>query len=95
MVTAVVLIDVKRGMVNQAAQALVQLDGVAEVYSVGGQYDLVAILRARDNEALADLVTSTMPQVEALEKTTTLFALRAHSQYDLERMFGVGMTDGE
>jgi len=95
MVTAVVLIDAKRGMVNAAAQALVALDGVAEVYSVAGHVDLVAILRATDNEALADLVTGPMLEIDGIEKTTTLFALRAQSRYDLERMFAIGMDEPE
>ncbi len=95
MVTAVVLIDAERGKVNEAAQGLVELDGVAEVYSVAGQYDVVAIIRARNNEALADLVTGPMLSIEGIAKTTTLFALRTHSRYDLERMFSLGMDEPE
>ena len=45
MVTAVVLINVQRGLVNETAQRLLEVDGVAEVYSVKGEYDLVALLR--------------------------------------------------
>ena len=57
MVNSVVLLKVGRGLINEVAQELAELDGVAEVYSVGGRYDLVAILRVRDNESLAALVT--------------------------------------
>ncbi len=57
MVNSVVLLKVGRGLVNDVAQQLAALNRVAEVYSVGGRYDLVAILRVRDNDALAALVT--------------------------------------
>lgn len=93
MVTAIVLINARRDMVNETAEALTRLDGVAEVYSVAGPYDLVAIIRARDNEEMADLVTGHMLRLEGIEKTTTLVAFRAYSRYDLERMFSIGLEE--
>jgi DNA-binding Lrp family transcriptional regulator len=91
MVNSVVLLKVGRGLVNDVAQQLAELNGVAEVYSVGGRYDLVAILRVRDNEALAALVTEHMLKVDGITETETLIAFRAFSRHDLEAMFSVGM----
>jgi DNA-binding Lrp family transcriptional regulator len=90
MVTAIVLINTKHGHINSVAEALVEMDGVSEVYSVGGRYDLVAVIRVRTNEQMADLVTNTMLKLPNIEKTETLIAFKAYSQLDLERMFAVG-----
>jgi len=91
MVNSIVLLRVGRGLINLVAQELAELNGVAEVYSVGGQYDLVAILRVADNEALADLVTEHMLKVEGITYSETLIAFRAFSRHDLESMFSLGM----
>lgn len=91
MVNSIVLLRVGRGLINQVAQELAGLNGVAEVYSVGGQYDLVAILRVADNEALAGLVTEHMLKVEGITYSETLIAFRAFSRHDLESMFSIGM----
>jgi len=93
MVTAIVLINAERDMVNETAQALVELDGVSEVYSVAGAYDLVAIIRVRENERLADLVTNEMLRVEGIEQTMTLIAFKTYSRHDLERMFSIGLEE--
>ena len=58
MVTAIVLINVEHGHVNDVAEQLVEMPGIAEVYSVGGRFDLVAIVRVVDNDGMADLVTN-------------------------------------
>jgi len=94
MATAIILVNVKRDAVNETAQALTDMDGVSEVYSVAGEWDLVAIIRARDTEQMAELVTGRLLKLDAIEKTTTLVAFRAYSQHDLERMFSVGFEEG-
>ena len=91
MVNSVVLLKVGRGLINDVAQQLAALNGVAEVYSVGGQYDLVAILRVRDNETLAELDTEHMLTLEGITYSETLIAFRAFSRHDLESMFSLGM----
>jgi len=93
MVTAFVLIDAERDKVNETAQQLVELDGVAEVYSVAGPHDLVAIVRVDTNDALASVVTGSMLKLEGIADTTTLIAFRTYSDYDLERMFSIGMDE--
>ena len=90
MVTAIVLINTKHGHINSVAEALVEMEGVSEVYSVGGRYDLVAVIRVRSNELMSDLVTNSMLQLPNIEKTETLIAFKAYSQHDLERMFAIG-----
>lgn len=90
MVTAIVLINVDHGHIQDVADGLIALDGVAEVYSVGGRYDLVAIIRTRANEEMADLVTGHMLKIPHINNTETLLAFRAYSDYDLERMFAIG-----
>ncbi|MFW5858073.1 MAG: Lrp/AsnC family transcriptional regulator [Planctomycetota bacterium] len=93
MVTAIVLLKVDRRRVNDVADALADLDAVSEAYSVTGRYDLVAIVRVRDNEGLADLVTRQLLPIEGILDSETLFAFRVHSRHDLEAMFNIGMDE--
>ena len=90
-VNAIVLINVARGHVNDMAQHLVTLEGVTEVFSVAGRYDLVAILRSHSNERIAELVTRHIMDLEHITHTEALMAFQAFSKYDLERMFSLGL----
>lgn len=87
MVTAFVLIDVERGRVGDVAEALAAIDGVAEVHSVAGRHDLVAIVRVPTNEAMAELITSGVLSVDGIASTETLPAFRAYSRHDLAQLF--------
>ncbi len=91
MVSAIVLFTVERGMINEIAEKLAAMEGVSEVYSVGGRYDLVAIIRVPDNESMAELVTSHMLLVDGITDSETLIAFRVFSRHDLESMFSIGM----
>ena len=90
MVTAIVLIVAKRDRIPETTQALLELPGVCEVYSIAGNWDIAAIIRVNENDQLADLITRKMLKLEGIEKTTTLIALEVFSKYDLERMFSIG-----
>jgi len=90
MVTAVVLLQVERAAVEQVAAALADLEGISEVYSVGGRYDLVAIIRVAQNEQLADLVTRQIRAIEGIRETETMIAFQTYSRHDLEAMFAIG-----
>ncbi len=90
MVTAFILINAERDAIAGAAQEILNIDGIAEVYSVAGEYDLVAVARVRQNEQLARLVTEDMIGVKGLTKTTTLIAFQQYSNYDLDRIFSIG-----
>jgi len=91
MVTAMVLMEVERDRVNEVAEELVELDGLSEVYSVAGRYDLVAMIRVETNEAMAELVTGKMLKVEGILDSETLVSFRVFSQHDLEGMFSIGL----
>ena len=91
MVSAVVLLTVGRGKINEVAEKLAEMAGVSEVYSVGGRFDLVAIIRVPDNDALAELVTNHMLLVEGITDSETLIAFRVFSRHDLESMFSIGL----
>lgn len=91
MVNAIVLLNIARARVGEVAEKLAAMEGISEVYSVAGRFDLVAIVRVKSNEALADIVTNKMQRLEAIEATETLIAFRAYSQHDLEGIFSIGM----
>ena len=91
MVSAVVLINVQRGQVNETAQSLLEIEGVAEVYSVTGEYDLVALLRLHKYEDLAEVVTGRMVQLSGIIKTNTLMAFQCYSKADLQQAWDIGV----
>ena len=93
MVTALVLIKVQRDKVNDVADQLAAMKGVSEVYSVAGRYDLVAIIRVKNNDGLSALVTNHMLKVEGIIKSETLIAFRVYSRHDLESMFSIGLGE--
>lgn len=93
MVTALVLLNVQRDRVNAVAEKIADMEGVSEVYSVAGRYDLAAVVRVKDNEKLADVVTQQIRAVEGIEKSETLIAFRVYSRHDLERIFSIGMEE--
>lgn len=91
MVTAIVLLKVDRDKINPVAERLAAMKAISEVYSVGGRWDLVAIIRVRQNEELADLMTKEMIGLEGIQKTETMVAFRAYSRHDLEAAFSLGL----
>jgi DNA-binding Lrp family transcriptional regulator len=93
MVSAVVLLKIERNQINRVAEELAEIDGISEVFSVAGQYDLVAILRVANNQTLAELVTAKMLQVEGISDSETLIAFKVFSRHDLESMFEIGFED--
>ena len=93
MVTSIILINAERNKINEVAEQLQAIPGVSEVYSVSGKYDLVAIIRVKNNDALADLVTRKMLTLGGIGKTETMLAFRVFSKHDLEGMFAVGFEE--
>lgn len=91
MISALVLLNVQREAVNSTAQQLLEIPGVAEVYSVTGEYDLVAILRLPRYEDLADVVTERMIKIGAITRTHTMMAFKAYSREDLEQAWDIGV----
>jgi len=93
MVTAIILMKVDRRRINEIAAEIADIDGISEVYSVGGRYDLVAVVRVKQNNELASLATDTLAKHEGIESTETLIAFQAHSRHDLEAMFSIGFEE--
>ncbi len=90
MVSSIILIECEKGKINQVAEALADLNGITEVYSVAGRVDLVAIVRVADNDRLAAIVTEHMLKIQGIARTETLIAFRVYSKHDLEAMFSIG-----
>ncbi len=93
MVTAIILISVQQGKVPEVAEALVDLPGIAEAYSVAGGYDIVAIARVAQHEQLAQLVSGDVQSMPGIESTNTLIAFKAFSRHDLEAMWQIGFEE--
>lgn len=90
MVTAIVALNVRRDKVNDVAAQLSAMEHITEVYSVSGRYDLLAMVRTKDNEALADVVTGSLLKTDGIEASETMLAFRTFSKHDLESMFSIG-----
>ncbi|MBU0966205.1 MAG: Lrp/AsnC ligand binding domain-containing protein [Proteobacteria bacterium] len=91
MVTSIILMNVERSKINETAEKLAETEGISEVYSVSGNYDLVAIARVRSNDDLSDLVTNHLLKIDTIRKTETMLAFKAFSRHDLDAMFAIGI----
>ena len=92
MLTGFVLISAEPSRIASLSEELAGLDGVPEVYSVTGEWDLVAIVRVRDHEQLADVVTVEIAKLEGIRRTETMVAFRAYSRHDLDAAFSLGAS---
>jgi DNA-binding Lrp family transcriptional regulator len=90
MTHAVVLIEAERDALPKLGELLAGMEGVAEAYSVTGEWDFVAIVRVAHHEQLRTVVTGQIGQLPGVVRTRTLVALAAFSRHDLERMFSIG-----
>jgi DNA-binding Lrp family transcriptional regulator len=93
MVTSIILANVERSKINETAEQLAAIDGISEVYSVSGNYDLIAVVRVESNEELSDLVTKKLLKISSILKTETILAFKAYSRHDLEAIFSIGTQD--
>jgi DNA-binding Lrp family transcriptional regulator len=87
---AIVLIEAERSALRTLGGELADIDGVAEAYSVTGEWDFVAILRLREAEELARIVTEQLSQLAGVVRTQTMVAFETYSRHDLEALFSVG-----
>ena len=90
MTHAIVLIQAERSALATLGGELADIEGVAEAYSVTGEWDFVAILRLRQHDALAPVVTGRISQLVGVVRTSTMVAFEVYSQHDLEALFSVG-----
>jgi DNA-binding Lrp family transcriptional regulator len=90
-ITAIVLIKTAVDKVHDVAEAIAELPAVTEVYSVTGEFDLVAVVRVRQHEDLADVIPGGLNKVEGVQSTETHIAFRTYSRHDLEAAFALGL----
>jgi DNA-binding Lrp family transcriptional regulator len=88
--TAIVLIEAERDAMTTLGGTLAGLDGVAEAYSVTGEWDFVAIVRVRRHEQLAEVITGEIVKLPGVSRTQTMVAFEVFSEHDLEAMFSIG-----
>lgn len=93
MLTAIVLVRSTREGLDSLGPKLADIDGIAEVYTVTGDWDFVAIARVREHDDLAKVVTQHLARLEGIERTQTMVAFQQFSAHDLEAMFGLGLED--
>lgn len=93
MITAIVLINCAVDRIPEVAQEIADIDGVSEVYSVAGDADLIAVIRVRAHEQLADVIADKLSKVGGVARTTTHIAFRAYSRHDLDAAFSLGLDD--
>jgi DNA-binding Lrp family transcriptional regulator len=93
-VHAVVLIHCAIDQIPEAAQAIAEIEGVSEVYSVAGGFDLVAIVRVNAHDDLAEVIPGGIAKIDGVDRTETLIAFQVYSKHDLERLFSIGFEQG-
>lgn len=94
MITAIVLVSAATDSIPEVAQALADIPGVSEVYSVAGNVDLIAIVRVREFDQVADVIAGKINRVHGVLDTDTHIAFRAYSRHDLEAAFAIGFDEG-
>jgi DNA-binding Lrp family transcriptional regulator len=94
-ITAIVLIDCATDSIPEVAEALADLPGVSEVYSVAGGVDLIAMVRVREFDQIAEVIAGHISKVPGVINTDTHIAFRAYSRHDLEEAFAIGLEDSD
>jgi DNA-binding Lrp family transcriptional regulator len=94
-ITAIVLIDCATDSIPEVAETLAGLPGVSEVYSVAGHVDLIAIVRVREFDQIAEVIAGRISKVPGVLNTESHLAFRAYSQHDLEATFTIGLGDAD
>ena len=94
MISAIVLINAEVDKIPEVAQAIAELEGVSEVYSVAGDADLIAMIRVKEHEQLNDVIADQLNKVHGVIGTNTHIAFRTYSRHDLEAAFSLGL-DGD
>ena len=90
MITAIVMIQAATDAIPEVAEAVAELDGVSEVYSVAGDVDLIAVVRVREFDHVAQVIAGRINKVPGVVDTDTHIAFRAYSKHDLEAAFSIG-----
>ncbi|WP_114908220.1 Lrp/AsnC family transcriptional regulator [Ornithinimicrobium murale] len=91
MISAIVLIKADVSHIPEAAQAIAEIEGISEVYSVTGNVDLIAVARVAKHEDFADVIADRLNKVEGVQETETHIAFRTYSSQELEAAFSIGL----
>jgi DNA-binding Lrp family transcriptional regulator len=92
-ITAIVMINCAPDRIPEVAQRIADIEGVFEVYSVTGDVDLIAMVRVREHEHLADVIADELSKVEGIIATDTHIAFRSYSRHDLDAAFAIGFPE--
>ncbi len=95
MITAIVLIDCATDSIPEVAETLANLPGVSEVYSVAGHVDLIAMVRVREFDEIAQVIAGSISKVPGVLNTESHIAFRAYSRHDLEGAFAIGLANAD
>lgn len=95
MITAIVMIDTATDAIPEVAQAVADLEGVSEVYSVAGDTDLIAVVRVREFDQIAEVIAGRISKVPGVLETDTHIAFRSYSRHDLEAAFAIGFDTAD
>lgn len=95
MITAIVMISAATDSIPEVAQAIADLEGVSEVYSVAGHVDLIAVVRVRAFDDVADVIAGRLNRVPGVTDTETHIAFRAYSKHDLDAAFSLGFNESD
>lgn len=87
MITAIVMIKCEVGKVHSVSEALMALDGVAEVFSISGEWDIMAVIRVKEYDSLAEVVSDNVARIKGITGTNTHMAFRCYSKHDMEKMW--------
>jgi len=95
MITTIVMVSVEANLIPEVAQSIADLESVSEVYSVAGDVDLIAIVRVREFDQIAEVIAGRLSKIEGVLHTDTHVAFRAYSRHDLDAAFSIGLSDAE
>lgn len=90
MITAIVFVEAEVARIPEVATRIADLAGVSEVYSVTGGIDLIALIRVRSIDEVAEVVAEKVNKVPGVVGTQTHIAFRTYSSHDLEAAFSLG-----
>ena len=91
MITAIILINAELQAIDRLGKELANIDNVAEVYTVTGDYDFVVIVRCKDYERISETVVKNIARLDGIKRTNTMMAFQCISRYDMESMWSIGL----
>ncbi len=75
---AFVDIFVESPHMDDVVQALVQLEGVEELFEVTGEFDIVSLVVAEDIEQFRDILKNKIMKIRGVKSTVSSIVLKTH-----------------